>query len=129
MPDRQIPDDAKALPVSLLSFLQDQLIQCEISYHPLEQPVLLLQVFQPTRLVNPQATIFFAPSIIRDLLDTKPAHNIIHTCALSQRNIGLAQLRYNLFRGISFSCYLNLLKLAKSFSQNGCNSKGKVSAR
>ena len=51
--------------ISRSDVLQHQLLQAQLTHQPLQLRVLLLQFFEPPRLVHLQATVLFAPSVVR----------------------------------------------------------------
>jgi hypothetical protein len=60
---------AQGLEVSRGDVLQDQLLQAQLTYQPLQLRVLRLKLLQPSRLVHPKTAVLFAPAIVALLRD------------------------------------------------------------
>ncbi len=61
----RLPDaDASGLEVSPRDFLQDQIVQRLISHEAFQTRVLLLQLLEPTNLVDLHAAVFLAPAVV-----------------------------------------------------------------
>ena len=78
--------------------LQRQFLQRQVSHHPAQAPVLLLQDLQPLHLVQLQAaTLGSRPAACRLRHPNRP-HTFGHRLALSHQNLNLTQLGDDLLR-------------------------------
>ena len=67
------------------------MVQRLIGHQPLQPRVLLLQLLEPLRLIQPQAALLPPPAVVGLLGDAEPSCHFGHTLALRQDHLRLPQ--------------------------------------
>lgn len=78
--------------VSPRGFPEDLLGQRQLGQPPLQLGVLLLQLLQPLRLIEPEAAVLLAPSIVRHLGETNLTARLCRRPTLVDQKLSLPQL-------------------------------------
>lgn len=103
---RHTAGDAKGLEVSLAHFLQDQLVQSQFYNNPLETGVFLLEPLLSARLVDAEATVLVAPTIVGLLGDAGVLDGVADRLAFRQGHLDLTEFGDDLLRTGSLPCHL-----------------------
>ena len=85
------------LEVSRRGFLQNQLVQRQISHGPLESRILSFRIFESFRLIELEPSILLTPAIVRGIRDTPLPANILDRLPLGQKDFRLAKFVKDLF--------------------------------
>src|SRR5271169_441249 len=98
------------LEVSRGDVLQHQLVQAQLSYQTLQLRVLLLQLFQPSRLVDLQTAKLLAPAVVSLFRDPHFLAGLRRQLPIRRPHLNLPQQTYNLLRRMFLSsCHAKLL--------------------
>ena len=81
---------ARGSEVSLRGLFEDQLVQCQIGNRSLETRILLLELLEPTGLVDLQPAVLTAPPVVCLPRNTNLATHLTDRPALRQKHIRFA---------------------------------------
>ncbi len=102
------------LEVSLRGFLQNQLIQREISHGSLQTGILSFQILEPFRLIQFEASIFLAPARVRGVGDIPLPADVFDCLPLSEEYFRFAEFVNDLFDGEFNAWNDTLLKMSQA---------------
>ena len=86
------------LGVSPGGFLENGLIQGQISYQTFQAGVLLFQLFETLCLVYPHPAILFTPAVISAVANPNLFQDYGKDCSLTEQYFSFAEFTNNLFR-------------------------------
>jgi hypothetical protein len=89
--------------------LQNRVIQCQISYQPLETTILFLEVLEPPCLLHAQATVLFTPAIVGLLGDVYLSAGFRDRDTLVDVDLGFHEFVDDLLRSEAPSDHLSAL--------------------
>jgi hypothetical protein len=91
--------------------LENRIVQSQIRHQPLEPPVLLLQLLEPSGLLHPYPSVFPPSSVVGLLRDAELAAHFRHRTPLTEQYLCLPQLPNDLLCSIPllFRPYLSIL--------------------
>ena len=98
--------------------LQHKVIQAQVRHQTLQLRVLLLQLFQPLRLVYLQATVLLTPTEVRLLHDPGLLRRLRRRLAIRYRYFDLSQHIYHLLRLVLLAPS-HMLSLSSSLFSTG----------
>jgi len=100
--------DEKGLEVSLCCLFEDLLVQREVSHGSLQPGVLLLELLEPSHLIDVETAVLLAPGVVGVLTDVDVPNCLCNAAAFGDGNFNLSKLVQDLLRTVTFSWHFCL---------------------